>query len=480
MNRLNHLLLGAVALGAAWSCGSDEERVSQKATTDEAHAAESPKATIAAPDPCEMIPVAEIERLVGPIEGRPKREGKGCWYAVPADAPKPESGKAGGATFDPDRLMPFEDPRRGLLVEVDLVATPLASGTAEAKGGWDAVGSPGARSRFTGRIGHVTVGVVQNRLGLPVDTLAALAARVRDRIPDRPLAYPNARASASVPPDHDPCSVLSAAEAEEVLGKLAAPPYRTHEGSPLADPAGVSCGYFTAGHRVLVLTPEWAYGQLTLNAERMGSNIVSQVADISDIVADTLEGPWDDAVVGLSGDLIFTKGARSLSIGYRMSSTDAAGAIRLAGPALKRLAAEPAPSRPKVSDDGCLSESVVGEIVEMPVRLVANLMKSGALCGYQLQVDPTVSIELSVQPAQRADAVFEAIQSGAKITMGQSAQADPIEVGERGWAFGSGSRSEAAARAGGKVYHARMQNPLNTSIPDRRDAMVRLVARMME
>ena len=480
MNRPTHLLLGLVAVCAAWSCRSQEERESQEATTVEAHVAASPIAAAAAPDACGLVPIAEIERLIGPIEGRPKPEEKGCWYSVPADAPKPEAGKAGGATFDPDRLMPFEDPRRGLLVEVDLVATPLASGTGEGKGGWDAVGSPGARSRFTGRVGHVTVSVVQHRLGLPVDTLAALAARVRDRIPDRPLAYPNARASASVPPDHDPCSVLSAAEAEEVLGKLAAPPYRTHEGSPLADPAGVSCGYFTAGHRVLVLTPEWTYGQLTLNAERMVSNMVSQVADISDIVADTMEGPWDDAVVGLSGDLVFTKGARSLSIGYRMSSTNAAGAIRLAGPALERMAAAPEPSRPKVADDGCLPEGVVGEIVEMPVRLVANLMKSGALCGYQLQVDPTVSIELSVQPAQRADAVFEAIQSGAKITMGASAQADRIEVGEGGWAYGSGSRSEAAAKADGKLYRARMTYPLSPTIPNQKDAMVRLITRMVE
>jgi hypothetical protein len=76
--------------------------------------------------------------------------------------------------------------------------------------------------------------------------------------------------------------------------------------------------------------------------------------------------------------------------------------------------------------------------------------------------------------------VFGAIQSGAKITMGASAQADPIQVGEGGWAYGSGSKSEAAARSGGKLYHARMTYPLSTTIPNRREAMVRLIARMME
>ncbi len=76
-----------------------------------------------------------------------------------------------------------------------------------------------------------------------------------------------------------------------------------------------------------------------LKAERMVGGIVSQVADVFDIVADTLEGQWDDAVVSLTGDLIFLKGSDALSIGYSLSSTDATGAIRLVG-RRKRLAAE--------------------------------------------------------------------------------------------------------------------------------------------
>lgn len=35
-------------------------------------------------------------------------------------------------------------------------------------------------------------------------------------------------------------------------------------------------------------------------------------------------------------------------------------------------------------------------------------------------------------------------------------------------------------RHGGKVYHARIIYPLNTTIPDRKVAMVQLVTRMME
>ncbi len=127
-----------------------------------------------------------------------------------------------------------------------------------------------------------------------------------------------------------------------MLGKLVVPPFRTRERTPLADPAGKSCAYLTAGHRVLLLTPTWEYGGMELEAARMGGgmvrSLVGQVADLRGIEADTLEGQWDDAVVDLEGEFLLLKGAHAVGIRYRASSTDAAGVLRLAGPALKRLA----------------------------------------------------------------------------------------------------------------------------------------------
>jgi hypothetical protein len=309
-----------------------------------------------------------------------------------------------------------------------------------------------------------------------------MAARVRDRIPDRPFAHPAADLSASPPPGNDPCSVLTRAEAETVLGKLAVPPFRTREGSPLADPAGKSCAYFTSGHRVLLLTPEWTYGKMSVNAERLVGDAVGQVANLPGEVADTLEGPWDDAAVGLSGDLILLKGSRSLTIGYLMSSTDAAGAIKLAGPALTRLAAEPEPARPRVPDDGCLPAPLVSEILETPFRLASKVVNKDRIgtCLYQLEADPTVSLELSIKPGGAAQSVFEDIQSSAKIILGSSAEAERIDVGEGGWAFEAKSQSRAAAVRAGKTYHAHINDPLGTSASGHKDAMVRLVAKMLE
>jgi hypothetical protein len=54
--------------------------------------------------------------------------------------------------------------------------------------------------------------------------------------------------------------------------------------------------------------------------------------------ADTLEGPWDEVAIGLDGELAILKGERMLEIEYLTSSTDMAGAIRLAGAGLRGLA----------------------------------------------------------------------------------------------------------------------------------------------
>jgi hypothetical protein len=341
------------ALSAAWSCGSDrgvKARLEGSGESSSVIAAKAPPApsqvrTADLPDACDLIPKADIERIAGPVVGRPEHKEKGCLYSFAIDSSTPDwtlrrQQEASGAD---SQYLDLYFPRPSLFVSVDLSGPALtnAQDAPAAPEGWDAVGSRPFRSRFTGRTGHVTITVEKKALSIPADTLVAMADRLRDRIPDRPFAHPLAGRSGNTPSGQDPCGVLTRAEAETVLGQLAVDPYRSHEGSPLADPAGTSCAYFTAGHRVLLLTPEWTYGKTVLKAERMVGGMVSQVAEIFDIAADTLEGQWDDAVVGMSGDLIFLKGSDALSIGYSLSSTDAVGAIRLAGLALKRLGATP-------------------------------------------------------------------------------------------------------------------------------------------
>jgi hypothetical protein len=272
--------------------------------------------------------------------------------------------------------------------------------------------------------------------------------------------------------------LLTRAEAEAVLGSLVAEPYRTREDTAVADPDGPGCAYETEGGKVLLLTPEWTYGKMILDTERLVGGLVRQVVDLPGVEADTLEGLWDDAVVGLSGDLVLRKGSRSLTIKYLNSSTDAAGAIRLSGPALTRLAAVPEPQRPEVSADGCpLPADLVSRIVGMPVRLTPRPVQLMDACSYQLVEDPTVEVGLAIKPSEVAGLLFEGIQSRAKAMTGNGA--DSLEMGDEGWAYGSNSGSEAAVRVGERVYHATMTYLLSTTMPNLKDAMVRLVAAMM-
>jgi hypothetical protein len=182
--------------------------------------------------------------------------------------------------------------------------------------------------------------VMGGTYGMDEDVLAALAGRVRDRIPDVPFVDPSA--ANRVPRGPDPCSVLSRDEAEAVLGRLIVAPYRAGPGGALADPSGPSCAYSTGEHRALLLTPHFtdAASEMRFIRGRGGLRMAGLV-DPAGEGADTLEGPWDEVTIGIQGQLAMLIGNRMLEMVYLTSSTDIAGAIRLARPALQRLAAIP-------------------------------------------------------------------------------------------------------------------------------------------
>jgi hypothetical protein len=76
--------------------------------------------------------------------------------------------------------------------------------------------------------------------------------------------------------------------------------------------------------------------------------------------------------------------------------------------------------------------------------------------------------------------VFEALHTRARVRLGASTGADSLAIGDQGWAYGASSGSEAALLTGGTVYHATMVCALCTTTPSQKDAMVRLVAAMID
>jgi hypothetical protein len=163
-----------------------------------------------------------------------------------------------------------------------------------------------------------------------------LAEVVRDRIPDLPFGVTNPYQIIQRG-EKDPCSLLTRAEAEAVLGPLAMDPYRSSSNwPPLAHGNGFACAYYTAGHHVFALAPQWRDGAQSFKIENGVGGLIGAVAGGQESVV--IKGPWDQTSTGLSGALLFLKGDQLLEVHYRTSRATRADAIKLAAIAMPRLA----------------------------------------------------------------------------------------------------------------------------------------------
>jgi hypothetical protein len=182
----------------------------------------------------------------------------------------------------------------------------------------------------------VRVSVQSEVPDMPDDQFPALAARVRDKVPDLPFAVTNPYQVIQLGTVGDPCSLLTRAEAESVLGPLSIDPYRSSsEKPPLAHGQGYACAYFTPGHHVFAISPEWSGGEQSFKISKGLGGLVGLVAPQEQVI---MKGPWDAANSGMSGELMFLKGDRLLQVHYATSRASRGDAVKLAAIAMKRLA----------------------------------------------------------------------------------------------------------------------------------------------
>jgi hypothetical protein len=363
MMGLAQRLGGATLLAVVVACGGDAGGQAGGSSSNDdasapADAGRPPFELAQAPDnPCEWLSPEEVEAILGsfsapPVRVRPGQNptpdayGTGCLYTL---AVQPQLG-TGTVTLSV-ALHGGE--------AADLVSAASASlfgvapdttgnSRASANSGWDHETRLG--TTYMARIGHIGVQVDRGSFDIPDDRARQLAAAARDKMADRPFANPVdpmldsirilAGSPAEPPPQGpDPCALLTRAEAEAVLGPLTVPPYRSAGNSPLWDAHGESCSYFTGkGHRALTIMPIWSQGQMTFRmAAGMGGMAASATGVDAGMAADTLEGPWDDVMQDMHGMLRFLKGDRMLEVTWVSSSTDRAGALRLAAAAVGKL-----------------------------------------------------------------------------------------------------------------------------------------------
>lgn len=102
------------------------------------------------------------------------------------------------------------------------------------------------------------------------------------------------------------------------------------------------------------------------------------------------------------------------------------------------------------------------------------------VCAYQGTDDELgVSVTTIVGPAEQADEVFGAMRESAALFLGAGAEPEAIDVGERGYAYGGGSKSEAAAVSGGRLYHAEVVSSASADIGDKKAALIEIVRSLM-
>jgi hypothetical protein len=331
-------------------CGGAPETPGSDTATD---APSIPQAK-SPPDACGWITPSAASEILGELAGAPQ-------VVRSIERPQPDS-FGGACRYDlpgSKAVLLQVDLHGGLIQE--LVGGSMIRGFREAVGaaepaaekveGWDHTGKLlTGYATMSGRVGHLAISVASLTPDMDTTVTAALARRVRDDIPDQPFALPPDRDLEALeaaagepifdePSGPDPCALISPQEAEAVLGTLLVAPYRSADNSPLADPAGAGCSYYTKGHRVFTVTPRWDSGPMLFRmAAGVSGAAGAVIGGAGGAVADTAEGAWEESASNsVTGQLYFLKGQRMLEVSYLTSSTDLAGALRLAGEAMKKL-----------------------------------------------------------------------------------------------------------------------------------------------
>jgi len=167
---------------------------------------------------------------------------------------------------------------------------------------------------------------------------------------------------------NDPCSLVSRAEAEQILGPLRHDPYRVSGPNRDPAPAGSYCFYETKNGRRLVMDVDWTDGKMGMKVLGMMGSLVEQVISTDSGQADTLDGRWDELRM-LPGDNLYArKDDQMVSVDYVGTGIGLIGAAKFVNIALGRFAS------PLAYDGAAAGKTALGPIVTPgdPCGLIAQ------------------------------------------------------------------------------------------------------------
>ncbi len=145
-----------------------------------------------------------------------------------------------------------------------------------------------------------------------------------------------AKAAAGAADPRDPCTLVSRAEAEQLIGHLRSDPYRVGgDGKP--SPTSSTCYYQADDGRNFTIDASFDGGKVAMAAVGLITPLIDQAFKGNASAVDTADVDWDEARWAWPGSLHVLKGDAFLDIDTGGSRTGLVGAVRLAGFAVKRL-----------------------------------------------------------------------------------------------------------------------------------------------
>jgi hypothetical protein len=133
------------------------------------------------------------------------------------------------------------------------------------------------------------------------------------------------------------------------------------------------------------------------------------------------------------------------------------------------------------ASSSCPSVEQMGQAAGFPVTLKQSIVTDNWMgCSYEMTGRYRgAGFVLTGEPAATADSVYAYVKQRVKEINGQDAEAERVNVGSGGWAFGADSKGEAAAVIGSHVYNVEFSDvALLRNLGDQKDAMIRVLKSM--
>ena len=131
----------------------------------------------------------------------------------------------------------------------------------------------------------------------------------------------------------------------------------------------------------------------------------------------------------------------------------------------------------------CLAAAEVSRAAGLEVREFpqgTRTQDNNTICAYQATNQALGAFVTTISsPADGSEEIFTRMRTSVKLFLGSNAAPEAIPVGERGFAYGSSTKSEAAAVSNGRLYHAEVLSSASADIGDKKAGMIEIVRKMI-